>query len=165
MNILKTGCLAILWLVGLNADGYAQVVVHDDFLKLDAKANDPLFTNYAAAMSRSRFFADKSYFMDYFTSDKPITYSSQYSGDYTVVWKVNNIVISRIRDFVKPPVVVASFPDIAILEYEPFKNLEVQETFFVYSSGSAIIELHIKNSGAVPFTMMLYPLVHWKSVV
>lgn len=160
MNILKTGCLAILWLVGLNADGYAQVVVHDDFLKLDAKANDPLFTNYAAAMSRSRFFADKSYFMDYFTSDKPITYSSQYSGDYTVVWKVNNIVISRIRDFVKPPVVVASFPDIAILEYEPFKNLEVQETFFVYSSGSAIIELHIKNSGAVPFTMMLYPLVH-----
>lgn len=160
MNILKKYCLAICWLVGLNADVYAQVVVHDDFLKLYAKANDPLFTNYAAAMSRSRFFSDKSYFMDYFTPDKPISYSSQFAGDFTVIWKINNIVISRTREFTKQPVVVASFPDMAILDYEVFTGIRVQETFFVYSSGSAVINLSIENTGAIPYSIMLYPVVH-----
>ena len=61
--------------------------------------------------------------MEYFTPDRPITYSSQYAGDLAVVWKVNNMVISKTRDFVAPPVVIASFPDMAILEYEPFKGL------------------------------------------
>ncbi|MBP1649327.1 MAG: Trehalase, partial [Bacteroidetes bacterium] len=98
----------------------AQVVVKDKYLIVNAKASDPLFTNYAAAPSRSRFFADKSYFMNYFTPDKPITYSSQYAGDFVVVWKVNNMVISKTREFYTPPTVVASFPDMAILEYEPF---------------------------------------------
>ena len=125
-----------------------QVVVGDPYLSIRAGANDPLFTTYAAPMSRSRFFADKAYFMDYFTPDRPITYSSQYAGDLAVVWKFNNMVINRIRDFARPPVVVASFPDMAVLEYEPFKDVQVQEVFCVYSSGSAVIELHVKNAGA-----------------
>jgi hypothetical protein len=137
-----------------------QVVVGDPYLTLRAGANDPLFTTYAASMSRSRFFADKAYFMDYFTPDRPITYSSQYAGDLAVVWKFNNMVISRIRDFVRPPVVVASFPDMAVLEYEPFKDVQVQEVFCVYSSGSAVIELHVKNRGTVPLSVMVYPLLH-----
>ncbi len=138
-----------------------QIVIKDEFLRLNAKANDPLFTTYAAAMNRSRFFADKAYFMDYFTPDKPITYSSQYAGDFAVVWKVNNIVINQTRDFAKQPVVVASFPDMAILEYEPFTNIKVQEVFFVFSSGSAIIDLRVENTGARQYTIVLYPLVHY----
>ena len=152
---------ALLCLLGVIVPSLtAQVVVSDSYLKLNAKASDPLFTNYAAAPSRSRFFADKSYFMEYFTPDKPITYSSQYAGDVTVIWKINNMVISKTRDFFVPPVVVASFPDMAILEYEPFKGLKVQEVFATYSSGSAVIALHLENRGNVPFSIMLYPLVH-----
>ena len=138
----------------------AQVVVKDKYLIVNAKASDPLFTNYAAAPSRSRFFADKSYFMNYFTPDKPITYSSQYAGDFVVVWKVNNMVISKTREFYTPPTVVASFPDMAILEYEPFKGLKVQEVFATYSSGSAVVALHLENKGNVHFSIMLYPVVH-----
>jgi len=137
-----------------------QVVVGDPYLTIRAGANDPLFTTYAASMSRSRFFADKAYFMDYFTPDRPITYSSQYAGDLAVVWKFNNMVINRIRDFARPPVVVASFPDMAVMEYEPFKDVQVQEVFCVYSSGSALIELHVNNRGAVPLSLMAYPLLH-----
>jgi hypothetical protein len=137
----------------------AQVTVRDEYLRIKAKASDPLFTTYAAAMTRSRFFADKAYFMEYFTPDKPITYSSQYAGDFAVVWKVNNVVVSKTRDFAKPPIVVASFPDMAVIEYEPFKDLKVQETFAVYSSGSAVIDLHLENIGNVPFTLMLYPVL------
>ncbi len=137
-----------------------QVVVGDPYLTIRAGANDPLFATYAAAMSRSRFFADKAYFMDYFTPDKPITYSSQYAGDLAVVWKFNNMVINRIRDFARPPVVIATFPDMAVLEYEPFKDVQVQEVFCVYSSGSAVIDLHLENRGTVPLVLMAYPLLH-----
>jgi hypothetical protein len=139
---------------------YGQVVVGDPYLTLRAGANDPLFTTYAAPMSRSRFFADKAYFMDYFTPDRPITYSSQYAGDLAVVWKFNNMVINRIRDFARPPLVVASFPDMVVLEYEPFKDVQVQEVFCVYSSGSALMELHVKNRGTIPLSLMVYPLLH-----
>ena len=151
----------MLILAGLPlVEAAGQVTISDDYLRLHAAAKDPLFTTYAAPMTRSRFFADKAYFMDYFTPDKPITYSSQYAGALAVVWKFNNVVISRTRDFARPPVVVASFPDMAVLEYEPFAGVKVQETFCVYSSGSAVIELHMANTGPVPLTMMVYPLVH-----
>ncbi|HEX9007141.1 MAG TPA: hypothetical protein VF889_07595, partial [Bacteroidota bacterium] len=97
----------------------AQLALHDPYLLVNARGDDPLFTTYAAPIDRSRFFADKAYFMDYFSGDRPITYSSQYAGDLAVVWKVNNVVVSRINEFITPPVVVASFPDLALLAYEP----------------------------------------------
>ena len=136
------------------------VKINNDYLIINAKANDPLFTTYAAAMERSRFFADKAYFLDYFSPDKPITYSSQYAGELAIIWKINNIVISKKKDFAKPPVVTASFPDMAIMEYEPFEGLHVQETFFVYSSGAAIINLNIENRSSVEYDCFLYPLLH-----
>ncbi len=138
----------------------AQVKVNDDYLIINAKANDPLFTTYAAAIKRSRFFADKAYFLDYFSPDKPITYSSQYAGELAIIWKINNIVISKKKDFTKPPVVIASFPDMAIMEYEPFEGLHVQETFFVYSSGAAIIDLNIENRSSVKYDCFLYSLLY-----
>jgi len=70
------------------------------------------------------------------------------------------MVISKTREFARAPVVVASFPDMAVLEYAPFTGMEVQEVFCVYSSGSAIIQLHMENKGSVPLAMMVYPLVH-----
>jgi len=137
-NMVGFTCLLAMCAVG-------QVKVRDPYLRLDAKPDDPLFTTYAAAMERSRFFADKAYFMEYFSAEKPILYSSQYAGDFTVIWKVNNVVLDRTGEYFRRPRVVASFPDMAILEYEPFQGLMVQETFLVYSSGSAIIHHHIEN--------------------
>ncbi len=157
--VFRTMAAVLLCVLTVALTTDAQVVVKDEFLRIKAKGTDPLFTNYAAAMKRSRFFADKSYFMNYFTADKPVTYTSQYAGDLSVIWKVNNIVIDKIRDFARQPVVTASFPDMAILEYEPFEGLRTQETFFVYSSGSAVISYEMENTGAKPFSIKLYPLL------
>ncbi|MEJ2636002.1 MAG: trehalase family glycosidase [Calditrichia bacterium] len=157
-NILRIGVIIFLLNVIVNLP--AQIRISDDYLILNSRADDPLFTTYAAAMERSRFFADKAYFLDYFTPDKPITYTSQYAGEWTILWKVNNIVVDEIGKFIKKPVVVASFPDMAIMKYEPFNGLKVQETFFVYSSGAAIIDLSIKNNGNIDYNFNLYPLVH-----
>jgi hypothetical protein len=142
------------------APSLAGVTVGDPFLRIRAAADDPLFTTYAAPMGRSRFFADKAYFMDYVSPERPVTYTSQYAGDLTVVWKINNMVISKIREFAVRPVVTASFPDLAVLEYEPLQGVKVQEVFCVYSSGSAIIDLTVTNAGPVAMDMMLYPMLH-----
>ena len=146
----------LLWTVTLPA----QVQISDSYLKINAGEDDPLFTTYAAAMERSRFFADKAYFMDYFTPDKPITYSSQYAGEWCTIWKVNNVVVDQIRKFIRPPVVIASFPDMAIMEYEPFNGLKVQEVFFVYSSGAAVSQLFIRNTSRNAYRLSLYSFIH-----
>jgi hypothetical protein len=148
--------LFVLTLLSLTT---AQNKISDDYLILNARADDPLFATYAAAMDRSRFFADKAYFMNYFTPGQPITYSSQFAGDWAVIWKVNNLVVNSVGDFINPPLVVASFPDMAILEYEPFRGLEVQETFFVFSSGAAIIDMQVRNSGKIKYDFNLYPVL------
>ncbi|HOX87347.1 MAG TPA: trehalase family glycosidase [bacterium] len=149
--------LLVLGFLSLYAEPIAQI--RDSYLQIDATANDPLFTTYAAAMERSRFFADKAYFMDYFSPEKPITYSSQFAGEFTVIWKINNVVFSRIRDFYKAPVVTASFPDMAVLNYEPFQDVRVNETFLVYSSAAAVIDLEITNAANRAFAVVLYPLL------
>jgi hypothetical protein len=152
----------ILTVLGLTAGSpaRAQVAVSDSYLRLNAGGNDPLFTTYAAAMERSRFFADKAYFMDYFNPDKPMMYSSQFAGDLAVVWKVNNVVVNAKGDFASAPVVEASFPDMAVLSYEVMKGLSVQETFSVYSSGAAVVHLHLTNEGPAEFRVSVYPLLH-----
>lgn len=156
MKILKFLAAMIFLTTALPA---APLQINDPWLQIDAQGKDPLFTTYAAAMERSRFFADKAYFMDYFSPEKPITYSSQFAGEFAVVWKINNVIISRIRDFHRAPEVTVSFPDMAVLSYEPFKHIQVQETFMVYSSGAALIDLEITNSGPHVFQMILYPLL------
>lgn len=147
-----------IWLAA--ADLFAQIQIKDPYFILKAKADDPLFTTYAASLQRSRFFADKAYFMNYFTPDQPVSYSSQYAGILTVVWKINNIVIDQTRDFYRPPVVIASFPDMAVLNYAPFEGLAVQETFFVYSSGAAVIDLRIHNRSSREFRIDLFPVLY-----
>jgi len=153
----------LLFCISVSSLGWGKVTVEDPYLRINAEATDPLFTTYAATVERSRFFADKAYFLNYFTPDEPITYSSQFAGDWAIFWKVNNIVISKIREFASPPVVTASFHDMAVMEYEPFKGLEVQETFAVYSSGAALVNLEIQNTADRSFTIDLYPLLHLPS--
>ena len=143
------------WLSLIVAYLPAQVTVSDPYLRISASAADPLFTTYAAPMARSRFFADKAYHLDYY-SGGPLAASSQYAGELAVVWKVNNVVVARTADYARPPVVIASFPDLAVLEYELFAGLAVQEVFCVYSSGAAVVDLAIRHAGDRPYDLALY---------
>jgi len=160
MNIISVTRRCFFFAVVFAVQAQAQLTVRDPYLLVNAHHDDPLFTTYAATMERSRFFADKAYFMDYFSSDRPITYTSQYAGDLAVIWKINNVVVSQTGEFFARPVVRASFPDMALMEYEPFQGIRVQEAFVVYSSGAAVINLHITNAGTVEYRFSLYPVLH-----
>ncbi len=133
--------------------------VGDEYLKISAKADDPLYTTYTAAMERSRLYGDKGYKMDYYSDCYPVNYSGDHAGKFYCIWKVNQVVVTKIENYHKKPVVTASFPDMAILEYEPFKGVHVQETFFVYSSSIAVVSMQIKNTDNVVHEIEIYPVL------
>lgn len=134
--------------------------ISDEYMILNARADDPLFTTYAAAKERSRLYGDKAYFMNYFSEDEPITFTSQYAGDWFICWKINNVVIDEIWKYYEKPVIVASFPDMAVLKFSPFEGIDVEATFFVFSSSVALIDMVIKNTSEEKVNLFLYSTVH-----
>lgn len=131
----------------------------EDYIRMDAKTTDPLYTTYAAAMNRSRLYSDKAYKMNYYSDCKPITYSSDQAGSMYCIWKIDEVVIRTIGDYFKKPVVTFSFPDMAIMEYEPIRGIHVKETFFVYSSSIALVDMQVKNTDGVPHELVVYPIL------
>lgn len=130
-----------------------------DYLRLDARPQDPLYTTYAATPARSRLYGDKAYTMDYFSGCLPVSYSSDQAGRIYGLWKIDEVVVMRSDDYLLKPLVRYSFPDMAILEYEPFRGIRVRETFFVYSSETAIVDMVAVNHDTIPHRVELYPIL------
>ena len=136
-----------------------ELKVSDSNLTFKAEQNDPLYTTYTAAMERSKLYGDKGYKMDYFSEHSPISYSGDQAGKFYCVWKIDQVVVMNTGEFYEKPVVTSSFPDLMIMEYSPFKGIKVQETFFVYSSSIALVNLQIKNTDNINHNIELYPVL------
>ncbi len=136
-----------------------KLVVSDPYMEIRAEAEDPLYTTYAAAMDRSRLYGDKAYKMVYYSDCDPLHYTTDQGGRIYNVWMVNKLVIDQVGKYHKKPVVIASFPDMAILEYEPFEGIRVQECFFVYSSSIALSQVVIENTTDEEQLIELYPVL------
>ena len=132
--------------------------VDDEFLVINAGAHDPLFTTYTASIERSRLYGDKGYKMIYDDDYSPLTYGSEVGGRFFTVWEINSVVVDHVGDFNKKPAVKASFPDMAILEYQPWPGLDVGEVFFVYSSKIALVDCYITNNSGNNLDISLYPV-------
>ena len=152
------GCMFLL-LFSFGSNYGQSFKVSDSYLTFKAKQNDPLFTTYTAAMERSRLYGDKGYKMDYYSDCSPITYSGDQAGRFYCVWKVDQVAIMSTSEYFEKPVVTSSFPDMAVLEHQPFKGIKVQETFFVYSSSIAVVNLQIKNIDSINHDVELYPVL------
>ncbi|MFA7228950.1 MAG: hypothetical protein WC061_07940, partial [Melioribacteraceae bacterium] len=135
------------------------LTVADKYLTFNARQNDPLYTTYTAAIERSRLYGDKGYKMDYYSEHSPVTYSGDQAGRFYNIWKVDQVVIINTGEFYEKPVITSSFPDMAIMEYSPFKGIKVQETFFVYSSSVALVNLQIRNTDKINHNIELYPIL------
>lgn len=133
-------------------------VLKDNYLQIDAKGDDPLYTTYAAPMSRSRLYGDKAYKMDYFAGSLPVNYSSDQSGKFYLVWKFGQVVVDKIDEYYQKPVVRASFPDMVIMDYQPWPDIFVRETFVVYSSKVAFVDIVIKNQSNLDIPVEFYPV-------
>lgn len=135
------------------------LMVGDPYLVIDGAAKDPVYTTYAAAMSRSQLYGDKGYTMDYFSASEPLNYSGDQAGRFFTIWMVNKLVIDKLEKYYKKPVITATFPDMVLMHHEPFPGIQVEETFFVYSSDLAMVNLLIRNSASYPQVIDLYPVL------
>ena len=136
-----------------------KLTVSDEYLNIQAGPDDPLYTTYAATIERSRLYGDKAYKMDYYSGCYPLHYSTDQGGRFFNVWMINKLVVDKISKYFKKPIVKASFPDMAILEYEPFEGIKVQECFFVYSSTVAMVQMHIENNSESEQLVELFPIL------
>lgn len=132
--------------------------ISDNYLVMDAKGHDPLYTTYTAAMGRSVMYGDKGYKMIYDDDYLPITYGSEQGGQICTIWEINSVVVDKTGDFFSKPVVKASFPDMALLEYMPWPGLKAEELFFVYSSHIALVDCQITNQSGTTLEVNIYPV-------
>ena len=131
----------------------------EDYVRIDARPDDPLYTTYASAMARSRLYGDKAYKMDYYSCCMPVNYSSDHAGRIYCLWKIDQVVVSKMSEYFRKPVVNFSFPDMAVMEYEPFRGIHVKETFFVYSSTLAIVDIEVCNTDKINHEVSVYPIL------
>ena len=160
MNTLKKLLPLLLFfiLTGISASTAQNLCTGDEYFLLNAAQDDPLYTTYAAAIERSKLYGDKAYKMVYYEGAEPIYYESDQSGRHFGIWVVNDIAIMETREFFQPPIVKYSFPDMAVVEYMPFKDVKVQETFMVYSSKVSLVDLHVTNTGNRKLNFVYYPV-------
>ncbi len=123
---------------------------------LNVAPHDPLYTTYAAPLARSEYFADAAYHLNYYTPELGVTYSSQKNGDFALGWRLGKITAIASKDFYKAPMIHRSYTDLVELEYWPFAGIQVRETFDVYSSRLALLEVEITNHTAQPQNVMAY---------
>jgi hypothetical protein len=112
---------------------------------LNATSGDALYATYAAQMSRSEYFVDEGYHLNYYSPDRGVSYTTDHSGDFAMAWRLSKLAAITTRDFYKKPVIHRSYTDLAELEYWPFTTIEVRETLVVYSSRLAFVDVRITN--------------------
>ena len=151
--------LAFVFIIFTITSFSQKLTVSDSWLQIRASANNPLYTTYAASMDRSRLYGDKAYKMNYYADCDPLHYWTDQGGSIFNIWMINKLVIDKVGKYVQKPVVTASFPDMALLEYEPLEGINVQECFFVYSSKVAISRLSITNTSGKPQLVELFPVL------
>ncbi|MGC9342449.1 MAG: amylo-alpha-1,6-glucosidase [Bacteroidales bacterium] len=138
----------------------AQTIIYpDSFYLLNASGKDPLYTTYAASMERSQLYGDKAYKMVYYEESQPVYYEGDQAGRFMISWMVNEISLDKTREFFSKPLVKYSFPDLAVTEYELFRNLKVVESFYVFSSSIAFIDVYIRNESAENYDIKSYSIL------
>jgi hypothetical protein len=155
LSFLSAFLICSFYIKNLPAQPYQ---VKDDFLVINAGSYAPLYTTYTASMDRSRLYGDKGYKMVYDDLYSPLIYGSELGGRFFAIWEINSVVVDHTGDFYEKPTVKASFPDMAILEYQPWPGLKVQEVFFVYSSRIALVDCYAVNTSNEPLEINFYPV-------
>ncbi|MBU1634590.1 hypothetical protein KJ762_08790, partial [bacterium] len=114
---------------------------------LSATKDSPLFTTYAAAMERSEFTLDEGYHFLFYDSSRGIDFTTDTGGDLCLAFKTGADYVYESKDLYQQPVITVSYPDMVKYHYAPYKNLQVDATFLVYSSHVAVHDIVLRNTG------------------
>ncbi|MCB2211100.1 hypothetical protein KQI52_03190 [bacterium] len=124
---------------------------------LNAGADDPLFTTYAADLPRARFVPDQGYHFRYYRDELPVAFTSAQDGEWGVVFDRNGDRVLNLADWAEAPVVQESWPDYVRYTAKPYADLALDGRFFVYNSSLAVWELTLTNESASEQTITVAP--------
>ncbi len=144
--ILMTACAAGI---------YGQNFLSD----LSASENDPLYTTYNAAFSRSEYIVNEGYQFVWFDPQKGLNFETRQAGNIGLIFNKNGQVIDRLQQYYSRPVITASYSDLVKFYYYPFKDVRVEEYFLVYSSRIAIRQVKIINESPFNIKLKVYPFI------
>ncbi|RJP71292.1 MAG: hypothetical protein C4539_05295 [Ignavibacteriales bacterium] len=144
-----------MFLILLTASAFGQYLSN-----LNATKDDPVYSTYAAPLSRSEFIVDQGYQFIWYDNERPIEYQTDQAGNIGIAFRLNNNLRTQLLQYYKKPVVTASYSDIVKYYYYPFRDIRIDVTFQVYSSRIAIQDLKITNEGILNAELSVYPYIN-----
>ncbi len=126
---------------------------------LHTTQNDPIFTTYAAAMSKSQSTINEGYQFVWYDPQSGLDFVNERAGSIGLIFKIGSHTIYRLDQYYKKPVITASYSDLVKFYYYPFKDIRIEETFLVYSSKIAVREIKIINESPFGKNISVYPFV------
>ncbi|MCK4407997.1 MAG: hypothetical protein KAV44_10000, partial [Bacteroidales bacterium] len=124
---------------------------------LHATQNDPVYTTYAAPLSRSNYKIDQGYEFMWYDNEKGVGFESKDGGNLGIAFKIYDEFRYKLGQFFKEPIITTSYSDLVKYYYYPFRNIRVEVFFDVYSSQSCIQEIIIKNESKKAVEINVYP--------
>ncbi|MDZ7294437.1 MAG: trehalase family glycosidase [candidate division KSB1 bacterium] len=151
----RFGC--VTWVLALFLSPSGTWGQHE-LSSLCVTGTDPLFTTYAAPLSRSQFVLDEGYQFKFYEAERGIEFATDNGGSLGIVFKMDGRLCYLLRDMHGQPVVTASYSDLVRYQVRPFADIDVQVSFQVYSSRIAIQETTVGNVGQTTHELDIYLL-------
>jgi hypothetical protein len=130
---------------------------------LTATKNDPLYTTYAAPMSRSSYKTDQAYELSWTDPEKGVEMISKDGLNFGVAFHSTNRTRTQLGQLYREPVITASYSDLVKLFYYPVRGIKIELFIAVYSSNYAIQEIKITNESEFTEEICLLPYCYYRS--
>jgi len=86
---------------------------------LDATKSDPIYTTYAAHLSRSEFVIDEGYQFVWYDPLRGLIFDTDNGGSLSFAIKLNGSLRYLVGDFAEEPVIRSSFSDLVRFSFRP----------------------------------------------
>lgn len=124
---------------------------------ISATKDDPIFTTYAAPLSRSEYIVDEGYQFKHYKDNNGINFETDNAGHLCLAFKLNGEIRYRLDQMYAEPIITTSYSDHIKYYYQPFEGIDISVFFQVYSSRIAIQNISITNNTDSTVILDVYP--------
>lgn len=115
-----------------------------------ARADDPVFTTYAAPLHRSEYLVDEGYHLRFYSAPEPLALTTDTAGDWGLSFQLGERAVHAVGDYAVAPRIESSLSSLTRLSFQPAAGLDAKATFAVWSSRAAVLDLTITNVSTQP---------------
>jgi hypothetical protein len=112
---------------------------------LHCSKEDAVYTVYAASLERSDYTIDQAYSLSWLDPEKWVGFESKDGGGFGLGFMIDSIIVGKLKQCYREPVITISYPDLVKFYYYPRKDIRLEVFFAVYSSSSCIAEITLHN--------------------